>query len=80
MRVDTLTAKEVATSGAALTILSELAVREEQKNGRLSAARIGRPAIKRTVALGLHVEAAAVAGRALCRCAGAGSGDYAAGG
>ncbi|KAK48658.1 LysR family transcriptional regulator [Caballeronia jiangsuensis] len=53
MEVDTLIAmKEVAASGGAFTILPELAVREEQRTGRLAAARIERPAIKRTIALG----------------------------
>lgn len=53
MEVDTLTAmKDVSASGGAFTILPELAVREEQKAGRLAAMRIERPAIKRTIALG----------------------------
>ncbi|BCZ84618.1 LysR family transcriptional regulator [Paraburkholderia terrae] len=53
MEVDTLTAmKDVAASGGAFTILPELAVREELRVGRLAAARIERPAIRRTIALG----------------------------
>lgn len=53
MEVDTLTAmKDVSASGGAFTILPELAVREEQKAGRLAAVRIERPAIKRTIAQG----------------------------
>jgi DNA-binding transcriptional LysR family regulator len=50
--LDHVAMKEVAASGGAFTILPELAVREEQRTGRLAAARIERPAIKRTIALG----------------------------
>jgi DNA-binding transcriptional LysR family regulator len=52
MEVDTNTAmKDVAASGHALTILPWLAVQDECREGRLSAVRISKPFVKRTIAL-----------------------------
>ncbi|MGB3291208.1 MAG: LysR family transcriptional regulator [Burkholderiaceae bacterium] len=52
MEVDTLTAmKDVAMSGHAFTLLPMQAIKEEVDSGRLAAARLDKPALRRTVAL-----------------------------
>lgn len=52
MEVDTLTAmKDVAMSGHAFTLLPMQAIKEEIESGRLAAARLDKPVIRRIVAL-----------------------------
>lgn len=54
MEVDTSTAmKDVAMSGHAFTLLPATAIREELIAGTLTAVRVVRPGIRRTIALGL---------------------------
>lgn len=54
MEVDTSTAmKDVAMSGHAFTLLPATAVREELLAGTLTAVRVVRPGIRRTIALSL---------------------------
>ena len=57
MEVDSATAmKDVALSGHAMTLLPLMAVKEELAAGTLGAARLVKPAIRRTVALALTTQ------------------------